>query len=116
MRDPQTARHEIVEIAWRAVAGEIDMLEACRGIVRRHRALEGADADDPAFTTLTAIDSETDDLPVGDERASWDPTTLTKKDDEMKRYVQRVKVPILDACRSIIARLGSASIGVERAE
>ena len=40
---------------------------------------------DPDFLTFTAIDSETDHLPVGDERKHWSEEALLQKDVDIRK-------------------------------
>ncbi len=40
--------------------------------------------DDPLFRTFLGIDSETDHLPVGDERNLWNPKALIQKNKEIR--------------------------------
>nr|WP_230489751.1 hypothetical protein [Leptospira noguchii] len=40
--------------------------------------------DDPLFRIFLGIDSETDHLPIEDERNLWDPKALIEKDKEIR--------------------------------
>jgi len=65
------SKEQIVRIARQVLADEIDPLEACRAIVRSQDGLSDTERDDPDLTTLLAIESETDDLPMGRVRELW---------------------------------------------
>jgi hypothetical protein len=59
---------------------------------------------DSDFETFVAIDSETDDLPVGQERANWAEYALARKDEEIRRAELLYKEVAFSACRSLVAR------------
>ena len=59
------------------------------------------------FSPFVAIDSETDDLPVGAVRNLWDADTLTRKDLEISRCEQLYRAQCLEACSRLIERLQS---------
>ena len=59
---------------------------------------------DPDLLSFVAIDSETDDLPVGNEMSHWLPEALQEKDVEIKRCEALYRQAALDACENIIRR------------
>ena len=61
---------------------------------------------DPDFLVLAALDSETDDLPVGKERKLWDPTALKERDPVISRMEADAKEEVEAACRNILRRFG----------
>jgi hypothetical protein len=89
------------------LAGEVGLIEGVRHLAGiGHRLVRDSGAD-PDFSVLGAGESETDDLPVGEVRAHWDPTALALKDREIADYESRVRDAVLAACRSIRARYGA---------
>ncbi len=85
------------------------MLSGELGIVAGARQLAtwrfdvGADRD-PDFTFFVGIDSETDDIPVGDVRARWNPEALKTKDAELQRFEASVRDKALQACQKLIEK------------
>jgi hypothetical protein len=69
-----------VEIARGILDGSISIIAGSRQL----RAFCGGhgriDEFDPDFLTFVGIDSETDDLPVGENRRHWGADALAKKD------------------------------------
>jgi|SRR6266478_3507402 len=97
-------RAEAVQAAQAVVAGEIRLVEGARHLTAiGHRLVHDLSAD-PDFSVLVAVESETDDLPVGQARAHWDPAALALKDREIADYESTVRDAVLAACRSILAR------------
>ena len=64
---------------------------------------------DPDFLVLAALDSETDDLPVGKERKLWDPTALKERDPVISQIEADAKQEVEGACRNILRRFDPAS-------
>lgn len=98
------AKKEIVEIACRVVAGEVDLLEGCRAIVRNQDGLTDEDRNDPDLMTLVAIESETDDLPLGRVRDLWERSALAEPDRRRAAIVSRTKKDLIQACRALIEK------------
>jgi len=61
----------------------------------------------PAMRVFTAIVSETTHLPIGPERAHWEPTALARKDAEIEAAEESVREEGLMACRQVLALLPS---------
>jgi len=55
-------------------------------------------------TLVIAIESETDDLPIGEVRKLWAPYALEAKEAEIARCEERWKPQFLDACKRILAQ------------
>jgi hypothetical protein len=97
-------RTEAVHAAQTILAGEVGLIQGVRHLTGiGHRLVRDLWAD-PDFSILGAIDSETDDLPVGQVRAHWNPAALAAKDREIADYESKVRDAVLAACRSIRAR------------
>jgi hypothetical protein len=101
--DSQSARLAVIAAASKMLAGEMDLLEGCRTILRYRGQL--GDRTAALFLTLEGVDSETDDLPMGRARDAWDADALERKDREKEEYLRRAKGPLLEACRTIISAL-----------
>ena len=98
------SRTEIVSIARRIVAKEIDPLLGCRLIVRHQGSLLDVERQDPSLLVLVGVESETDHFPLGEVRSHWDPSALAQQDRQRAEYLQRVEKDVLDACRAIIVK------------
>ena len=56
---------------------------------------------------IIGIDSETDDLPVGEVRAEWDPGVLAEKDREIAKCESRWEERMKQACERILLQVQS---------
>jgi hypothetical protein len=74
-------RVRILRIARQLVAGEIGVIAASRELGYLRHEVEPQLAN--LLVTFTAIDSETDALPVGDVRKEWSPEALKRRDKEI---------------------------------
>ncbi|HYV86344.1 MAG TPA: hypothetical protein VFB49_10560 [Patescibacteria group bacterium] len=54
---------------------------------------------DPDFVLFGAVQSETDDLPLEDQRAHWDPAAFEAKQHEVRGYEAKTREQMLKACR-----------------
>jgi hypothetical protein len=94
-------RQKIVEIARRILDGSMSIIAGSRQL----RAFCGGhgriDEFDPDFLTFVGIDSETDDLPVGESRHHWAAQALAKKDVEIARCEDLYR----DVAREVASRL-----------
>jgi hypothetical protein len=99
-------RHEIAK----AITTAEEMIAGKTGIIAGSRMLSGlrfeldVPEDDEDFLSFVAIDSETDDLPVGQEREFWSPEALKEKDVEIQRCEDIYRQSATEACESIIRR------------
>jgi hypothetical protein len=98
----------VLEIAQRLIAGDIGLIAGCRQLSSlSHEVVDDWGAD-PDFVLFGAVDSETDHLPLEDQRAHWDPAAFEEKQHEVRRYEAETREQVLRACRSVISRFGSA--------
>lgn len=87
----------------KAISTAQDLIRCKIGIIAGSRILSSlrfeieVPEDDQDFITFVGIDSEADDLPVGQERQYWSPNSLKEKDIEIKRcedlYRQKAMEP-----------------------
>jgi hypothetical protein len=100
-------RTEAVDTAEAVIAGRVGLVEGVRSLTGiGHRMLHDFWGD-PDFSVLGAVASETDELPVGHVRASWDPAALVAKDRERAEYESQVREAVLAACQAIRTRYGA---------
>lgn len=97
-------RGKIVAICEAAMAGEIGVIAASRRLSAL--GLQLFDGRDEDFVPLDAIDSETDDLPVDNERLNWSADALERKDKEIAKAEALYKDDAFAACRKLIDRFG----------
>jgi hypothetical protein len=92
------------KIACETLAGDYDLLLACRDLANLRERLPGV-ADD-LMDTFVGVASEIDDLAVGAERNHWADESLRAKDIEAANYRERVKGVVTEALRELLAALG----------
>lgn len=105
--DGHKARCEqgIVHLARAVLAGQLGLVEASPSICRLGFELELKDDDDIDF--FIGISSETDHLPIGAERKSWNPDALRVKDDAIGRFEEAIKPRAMSVCNNLILRFGT---------
>src|SRR5690348_1498703 len=89
-----TNEEEWTELCREITARSRDLLESRLGILEVARQLVALGHSvraehDPDFITFTAIDSESDHLPVGSFRREWAPDALERKDAEIRALEER---------------------------
>ena len=82
--------------------GDIDLLYGCRRLVRLQHLVRETHSE--AWLTIVGIESETDDLPLGDQKLPWSPDMLKEKEREAKAYLDKVEPILLKACQELLAR------------
>jgi hypothetical protein len=107
--DPE-ALQRAHDIARQAIAGEMPLLLACRNLADLRAGLSGVA--EGTLDTFVAVASETDTLPIGDERQYWEAAALLAKDREAAEYLERVKDAVEEALRQLLV----VQVGVPGAE
>jgi hypothetical protein len=97
-------RQKVVAIARELLAGRVGVIEAARQIDAFRGDRVGLDEFDPDFVTFLAIESETDDLPVGDTRSHWAADALAQKDLEIARCEALYRAQALEAASHLVTR------------
>jgi len=92
----------IALVAGWIISGAIGIVEGCREIVRLHWALP--ERDDNIFDLIEAVDSETEDFPVGDLRHLWESEALAKKTLEIKAYIDQIRDEVIKNCQLLIEK------------
>ena len=89
-----------LEIVQDVLDGKKSILEAAVGLLSLLQVKPSlASRDD--FNLIRAIESETDDLPIGRIREHWHPDALTEKDREIERLEGLWREQMLAACERI---------------
>jgi hypothetical protein len=97
-------RQKVARIAQDLLDGRVDIIAGARQISALCGGHVGLGEFDPDFLTFIAIDSETDDLPVGQTRQYWAPDSLAKKDEEIARCEAFYREPAREAASHLVAR------------
>ena len=99
-----TAEQNVVQVAQAILDGRISIIAGARQIRRFCGGHAGLDERDPDLTTFIGIDSETDDLPIGDVRHYWAPDALAQKDLDIARCEAIYREAALEAASHLVAR------------
>ena len=97
------ARRQAVECASQALSGSISPILAVRQLVSLRRYLEVGEAD-PDMLCIIALESETDDLPVGAESKVWAIEAPEKRAGEIQRAEEWVLKHGATAFRNVVKR------------
>lgn len=100
-------RVRILRVARELVIGEIGVIAASRELGHLRHEVEPLLAN--VLVTFTAIDSETDALPVGDVRKEWSPDVLKRKDKEIAEAEDFYRESAINAATELIRLLETPS-------
>ena len=103
---PATEKYEqdratTVAVLTALIDGKIGTILASRKLASLRHTLVGDKFDD-AWRTFIGIDSETDDLPTGEERRHWAPDALAAKDVEIQRAEDMYRATALSAAQNLL--------------
>lgn len=93
---------KIVAICEEILAGKIGIIAGSRSLVSLHFQL--FEKDDSDFSVFRLIDSDTDHLPVDEERKNWSIKALERKDEEIKEHESFYEDMAFTACKELIER------------
>jgi Protein of unknown function (DUF2489) len=99
----QAQQKEVVHIAREMLSGDIGVIEGARLVVALQPTVT-RDSLDPDFLPFAAICSETDNLPIGNQRDMWAPSALQQKDEERRQAEELYRPKAKAACRILIKR------------
>jgi hypothetical protein len=102
----QEARQRVAQIAREMLTGMTDLVSGCRSILLLRHNIGVTES--PALDTISAIESETDDYPIGPAREAYSAELLKRLDAEIAEYLNRVRSVLLEACKELIAEIESA--------
>jgi hypothetical protein len=100
-------RERVVQLAASILSGSIGAIEGSRVLASLQHEVEVAD-DDADFRDFASIASQTDALPVGQERKNWSIRALTRSIAEVNDGETWARQQIDEACRSLIRRFRAA--------
>lgn len=95
----QQLKSEIREVALNLINDDIHFIEGIR-IIRDK--LNYISLSDDEANLIRGIDSDTDDVPVGETRKLWNKEALEKLDRELEEYILEVKPAVKDLCKRIL--------------
>jgi hypothetical protein len=87
------------------LSGGLDLVEGCRVLARY--AVELEQIAPAEYAVIAGVESETDDLPVGQQRSRWASDALAQKDREKEAYLRTVEETVLAACRRILDKMAT---------
>ena len=99
-----TSQQKVAQIAQAILDGRMGIIAGARQIRQFCGGHIGLDERDPDLNTFVGIDSETDDLPIGDVRQSWAPDALAQKDFEIARCEAIYRESAMEAASHLVAR------------
>lgn len=95
-------------VALRAIRdGAMHPIEGCRRVVSSLSGWRTELRSHPAMMTIAAIESETDDYPLGAARDHWSSAALARVDAKMAVYVEQVRESLSEACDALEQLLSS---------
>ncbi|WP_322011756.1 DUF2489 domain-containing protein [Paraburkholderia sp. J12] len=101
------ARHHLVAVAQDMLDGKLFFLEgAAQVLAIRSQLSEIADRD-PDFDVFVVIRSETDHLPLEEQRPLWSPEALARLEPELTNAEEWAGSFAQQACRNLIDRFGN---------
>lgn len=101
----EVRREQIATIAQDILNNKLGVIEGAR-LLARLRPTVTRDDFDPDFQAFVAVDTETDDLPLGKERELWAGSALLEKERKIQDAEKFHRKQVFAACRIIIDRFG----------
>ena len=93
---------QIADIAHEMLSGKVGLVEGSRQLVQLFGRLD--ERDDELLAPIIALESETDDLPLGEVRLHWSEEALQRKDAAVADYLREVRAEILKTCEALVRR------------
>jgi hypothetical protein len=110
----QLVHVEIRDFASQYLAGNAGVIETSRRLSPYAHVVEGVDLSvHETLRTFVAIDSETDDLPIGAVREMWHPSTATLQDQSILHAERIYRDVARSACAKLIALMDERSPMIE---
>jgi hypothetical protein len=97
-------RKKVAQIAQGMLDDRIGIIEGSRQMASLCGERIETDQFDPDFMIFIAVDSETQDLPIGEGRRHWAADALANKDLEIGRAESLYRDEALAACLHLVAR------------
>jgi hypothetical protein len=100
MRNRARAQSRILFLAKQLLGGQIGVIAASRELSALRHKVEPPLAE--ALLVFTAIDSETDALPIGEVRQQWSDEALGRKDPEIAEAESRYRETAMEAATRLL--------------
>ena len=97
------AKTSALHILPRLTVGTIGVLHAAQKLSSLRHTLVG-DARDEDWDVFVGIDSETDHLPLEEDRKNWSPEALARKDIEIKEAEDFFRARAVEAAHNLLRR------------
>ena len=101
----ETVRSTLIATATAVTTGKLGIILGCRKLYAISDQLKLDDFDED-FRIFIAVDSQTDHLPVDEERGNWSVEALQRKDIEIAEVEEPFRSEVTEACRKLIVRFG----------
>lgn len=98
-------RRRVAELARQILAGQIDILDGSCKIAALRWELEVPEWDDDLMA-FVVVDSETDNLPIGDEARNWSDEALVRKEPELRHAREWALGVVRQPCENLVTRFG----------
>lgn len=95
-------REKTIVVCEELIRGEIGVIAASRELVSLFAHMN---MDNPDFVFFKAVESETDHLPIGEERKNWNAEALKQKDIEISENELFYKNEMIETCQKVISKL-----------
>jgi hypothetical protein len=108
VHDPEGSIPRIEEIASGMISGTIRPLLGARLLFPELHKLE-KHVDPAIVRVITGVHSESDSLPLGDERKYWSPEALREKDELSASFEARVGPQLIDVAKQLVRQFSDKS-------
>lgn len=95
-------KDQVLVVAKEILDNKISILEGARKL-SKFQFVEGF-KENKDIMFFVFLDSESDNLPIGEERKNWDPTVLAEKDKDIKDIENYYKNDAIAACQHLMAK------------
>jgi Protein of unknown function (DUF2489) len=101
--DRTRAKTQILSFAKQLLSGQLGVIAASRELSPLRHEVETEVAE--VLVAFTAIDSETDALPIGEVRQHWSPEALERKDREITQAEEYYRDKAIEAATRLLQLL-----------
>jgi hypothetical protein len=99
-------RREVARVASGILGGSISAIEGARWLAGLRHEVEVSD-DDEDFLLFVSVASQTENLPIGEQRKLWQSDSLARMDSEVADAEKWARDETAAACRSLVRRFGA---------
>lgn len=94
------------EIAQQILHGELGIIAGSRLLSSLGNRMVDDWVKDKDFVVFGTLESDTDHLPLEDQRKNWDSVAYERKQLEVAEFENSARERVLTACKSIVTRYG----------